>query len=70
MDMCDLGDIFQAKVDKILGGIEGAKMYIDYILVLSIYFLGNHIGHLRMVFGRLQIAGLKVSAPKCIFGLK
>ena len=30
-----LGDIFQAKVDELLGYIEGVKKYIDDILVLS-----------------------------------
>ena len=34
MDMCALGDIFQAKVDKTLGDIERLKSYIDDILVL------------------------------------
>ena len=34
MGMCTLGDIFQAKVDKLLGDIEGVKTYIDDILVL------------------------------------
>ena len=70
MDMCDLGDIFQAKVDKVLSDIEVTKMYIDDILVLRKGCFSNHIGHPRMIFGRLQIAGLKVSAPKCSFGLK
>ena len=28
MGMCALGDILQTKVDKILGDIEGVKMYI------------------------------------------
>ena len=32
---CALGDIFQAKVDNLHGYIEGVKMYIDDILVLS-----------------------------------
>ena len=35
MDMCTLGDIFQAKVEKLLSEIEGIKTYIDDILVLS-----------------------------------
>ena len=34
MGMCASGNIFQAKVDKILGDIEGVKTYIDDILVL------------------------------------
>ena len=35
MGMCDLGDIFQSKVDKLLVDIEGVKTYIDDILVLK-----------------------------------
>ena len=32
--MCALVDIFQVKVDELLGDIEGVKTYIDDILVL------------------------------------
>ena len=35
MDMCASGDIFQSKVGKLLGYIEGVKTYTNYILVLS-----------------------------------
>ena len=35
MGMCALGDIFQAKVEKLLSDIKGAKTYIYDILVLS-----------------------------------
>ena len=35
MGMCASGDIFQAKVDEILGNIEAIKTYIDDIIVLS-----------------------------------
>ena len=35
MGTCTLGDIFQEKVDKLIGYIEGVKTYIDDILVLS-----------------------------------
>ena len=42
MGMCALGYIFQAKVDYILGDIEGVKMYIDDILVLSKDCFGKH----------------------------
>ena len=33
--MCASGDIFQAKLDKLISDIEGVKTYIDDILVLS-----------------------------------
>ena len=39
MGMCASGDIFQAKVDKLLGDIEDVKTYIYDILVLRKYCL-------------------------------
>ena len=35
MVMCASGYIFQAKVDNMISDIEGAKIFIDDILVLS-----------------------------------
>ena len=35
MGMCISGDIFQAKVNELLGDIDGVKAYIDDILVLN-----------------------------------
>ena len=70
MGMCTLGDIFQAKIDKILGDIEGVNMYIDDILVLNKDNFEKHMGNPRIIFDRLHAAGLKVNAPKCSFGLK
>ena len=43
MGICTLGDIFQAKVDKLLIDIEGIKMYIDDILVLRKDIFENNI---------------------------
>ena len=34
MGMCALGDIFQAKLDKLIGDIKGIKNYIGNIFVL------------------------------------
>ena len=70
MGMCASGGIFQAKVDKLLRYIEGVKTYIDDIIVLGKDSFENHIDHLRIIFGRLHAAGLKVNAPKCSFCLK
>ena len=44
MGMCISGDIFQAKVDGLIGDIKGIKTYIDEILVLSKDSFENHIG--------------------------
>ena len=70
MGMCVSGDIFQAKVYELLGDIEGVKCYIDDILAVCKGTFADHIGQLRMIFRRLQKAGLKVNASKCSFGLK
>ena len=70
MGMCTSGDIFQAKVYKLLCDIKGVKTYIDDILVLIKDSFENHIDHPRIIFFRLRAEGLKVNAPKCSFGLK
>ena len=68
MGMCASGDIFQAKVDELLGDIEIIKTYIDDIIVLGKDSFEYHIDQLRVIFGRLRAAGLKINAPKCILG--
>ena len=68
--MCDLGDIFQAKIEDLLGDIEGVKIYINYLLVLIKEFFSKYTKQLRIIFGRLRAAGLKVNDPKCSSGLK
>ena len=68
--MCASRDIFQAKVDKILGDTEGVKTYINDLLVLVKDSFEKHKKQLIILFGRLREAGLKVNAPKCSFGLK
>ena len=64
MGMCSSGDIFQAKVDKLLGDIECFKTYIDDILVLSKEIFCKHTEQLNTIFGRLRALGLKLNAPK------
>ena len=70
MGMCASGDIFQVKVDELLGDIRGINTYIDDILVLSKDCFGKHIEQLIMIFGGLRAAGLELSSPKCSFELK
>ena len=70
MGMCTPGDIFQSKVWGLISDIENVKTYIDDILVLRKDCFGNHIEQLRMIFGRLRTAHLKVNAHKCSFGSK
>ena len=70
MVICAAGDIFQYKVDALLGDIEGVKTYIDDILVLSKEILSKYTEQLRVIVARLRTSGLDVNAPKCSFGLK
>ena len=64
MGMCASGYIFQSKVNELLGDIEGVKIYIDDILVLSKDCFRDHIEHLKMIFGRLHTVDLKVNAHR------
>ena len=64
MGICAWVDVLQVKVDELLGDIEGVKTYIDYILFLSKYFFTNHIEQLRIIFGILCDAALKVNSHK------
>ena len=68
--ICDLGYIFQAKVNELLGDIKGVKTYADDILVLFKESLSKNIEQLMIIFGRLSAAGLKINVPKCSFVLK
>ena len=70
MGMCASGDIFQSKVDEVLGDIESNKVYIDDILILIKDCFTNQIEQQRTIFCKLRASGLKVNAPKCNFGLK
>ena len=69
MGMCALGDIFQAKVYKLLGDIEGIKTYTDGLLVLSKDYFTKYIEHLRVIFGRLRTSGLKFNYNRFRSGL-
>ena len=70
MVICASGDIFQYKVDELLGDTKVVKTYIGDILVLGKDSFENHIEQLRIIFVRLPAVGLKFNAPKCSFGLK
>ena len=63
------GYIFQDKVDELYGDIEGVKTYINYTLVFIKESFSKHIYQIIVIFARLRAAGLKVNAPKCMFGL-
>ena len=57
-------DIFQAKVNEILGAIEGVKACIGNILVLIKGKFADHVEQLRISFSRIRKAGLKINDKK------
>ena len=68
MGMCTSVDILQAKVDKLLGDIEGVKTYIVSVLREESFY--NHIEKLEIIFGRLRAAGLKSMLLSAVLGYK
>ena len=64
------GNIFQKKVNELLGDIQGVKEYINNILVLNNGPFEDHVQKLPEIFKRFQKAGLKVNANKYSFGVK
>ena len=64
MVMCALGDIFQDKVDKIIGDIEFVNTYTVSILVLSKESFYNHIYYIRVIFSGMLTTGLKFNSPR------
>ena len=62
--MCESGDIFHDKVDKILSDIEGVKMHTNDILIISKEIFPKHIDYIRGIFARLIVAGLNLNAHK------
>ena len=64
MGLCTLVDIFQVRVDNLLGDIEGKKTFINDIIFFGEDCFKNHIEKSRIIFRRLCAAGLKVKAHK------
>ena len=62
-------DIFQAKINELLGDIEGTRAYIDDILVIKRGTFDEHLAQLEEIFQRCQKTGLKLNAVKCRFGI-
>ena len=69
MGMCTSEDIFQAKVDKLLSDIEVVKTHSNDILILIKDWFPKHTEQLKIIFCIFCVEGLKVSAPKCSFGI-
>ena len=58
---------FQRLIWKVLSGLEEfTGAYLDDIIIFSSSW-SEHLKHLRLVFGRLQSAGLTLKKSKCVF---
>ena len=57
---------FQALVNQVLEGISFAFGYLDDILIYS-PDMERHLEHVRVLFGRLRAADLKLTKCKCSF---
>ncbi|KAI3357900.1 hypothetical protein L3Q82_016288, partial [Scortum barcoo] len=65
--MCNAPATFQRLVNKVLGGVENCKAYLDDIVVYSDDWI-SHVTTLREVFTRLSNASLTLNLAKCEFG--
>ena len=68
MGMCASSDIFESKIDELLGYIEGFKLYIYNIIVLSKDVFTKRIGQIGVIFYRLCRKILKSNTPRCSLG--
>ena len=66
MGICNAPDIFQVKVNNLMGDLELVCAYLDDILVISRTEdeFSGHLAKLEAAFNRLSEAGLKVNAGK------
>jgi hypothetical protein len=60
-------DIFQDRINDLLGDLEFVRAYLDDLLVLTKGSFEDHLKDLEVVLQRLRDAGLKCNAPKCSF---
>ena len=54
-------------MSELMSTLEFVRAYIDDLLCITKESFQDHLNKLRLVFQRVQKAGLKVKAPKCKF---
>ncbi len=64
--LCNAPASFQRFIIKCLLGLDNVYPYLDDIIIYS-EDLNEHISHLRSVFARLSLCGVKLKLTKCIF---
>ena len=68
MGLANSPDIFQEKINDLLGDLEYIRAYIDDCLIITKSTWEDHLDKLNEVLHRLKQAGLKVNATKSFFG--
>lgn len=58
---------FQRLMNSLLNDLSFVFCYLDDILIAS-KDEKEHIAHLRIIFDRLQQAGMTINVSKCLFG--
>ena len=66
--LCNAPATFQRLMDRVLSGLQwrDCLVYRDDVIVVGKTF-EDHLQHLKDVFHRLRLAGLKLQPPKCAF---
>jgi hypothetical protein len=62
------GNTFQRLMDRILAGLDFVFVYLDDVIIGS-RSMSEHLQHVRILFQRLQAAGLVINCEKCVFGV-
>ena len=62
-------DIFQSKINELLGDIEAVRAYINDILMVTKGSFKDHMQMLDKVLTRCKMVNLKVNASKFYLGL-
>jgi hypothetical protein len=67
MGLCCAPDIFQSKINELLGDLDSVRAYIDDVLILSKDSFEGHLNQVRIVLSRMAKAGLRINAKKSNF---
>jgi len=63
-------DVFQSKINELLGDLDSVRAYIDDVLILTKdASFKKYLEQVRVVLSRMQKAGLRINADKSSFGI-
>ena len=61
-------DIFQARMSRLMAGLEFVRTYLDDVLIISKGTFADHLTKLDVCLARIAKTGLKINADKSFFG--